>query len=144
MSTGERSSNLIDMKVDASDKKVRSFGILFSALALGVAVFSYLKNGHAWPWFTGASALFLITGLFLQPVLRPLYILWMRFAAILAWFNTRLILGVFFYGILTPVGAILRIQGKDPLKRSLDRTASTYWIKRRPETFNPKRYERLF
>jgi len=144
MSTGERSSNLIDMKVDASDKHVRSFGVLFSAIALGIAVYSFIKNGQAWPWLAGASAVFLITGLFIRPVLRPLYVVWMRFAAILAWFNTRLILGVFFYGILTPVGAFLRLQGKDPLTRRIDRTASSYWIKRAPEPFDPKRYERLF
>ncbi len=132
------------MTVDASDKRVRSFGILFSVLALGIAAYSYWKSGSAWPWFAGASAAFLITGLFLRPVLRPLYVLWMRFAFILAWVNTRLILGVFFYGILTPVGAILRLQGKDPLTRRLDRSASTYWVKRQQEPFNAKRYERLF
>jgi hypothetical protein len=144
MSTGKRSSNLIDLKIDATDKKIRSFGLLFSALALGIGVYSYFKHGHAWPWLAGVSAVFLITGLFLKPVLKPLYIVWMQFAAILAWFNTRLILGVFFYGILTPVGAFLRLQGKDPLSRKIDRTAPTYWTKRSPVPFNPKQYERLF
>jgi len=132
------------MKVDSSNKKVRSFGVLFSVLTLGVAVFSYLKNGHAWPWFVGASGFFLLTGLFVRPLLRPIYVLWMRFAVVLAWVNTRLILGIFFYGILTPVGAILRLQGKDPLTRTPNRSASTYWVKRQPEAFNAKRYERLF
>jgi len=135
---------LIDMKVDASDKKIRSFGILFSILTLGVAAWGYYKHGHAWPWFAGASGFFLITGLLARPLLRPIYVLWMRFAAVLAWFNTRLILSVFFYGILTPVGFVLRLQGKDPLKRRIDRSASTYWIKREPEPFDAKRYERLF
>lgn len=135
---------MIDMKVDASDGKVRSFGVLFSVLALGVAAYSFYKNGTVWPWFAGASAAFLTTGLFVRPVLRPLYVLWMRFAMVLAWVNTRLILGIFFYGILTPVGFILKLQGKDPLTRTIDRTAPTYWIKRAPEAFDPKKYERLF
>ena len=135
---------MIDMKVDASDKKIRSFGILFSILAIAVAAFSYYKNGHAWPWFAGASGFFLVTGVLARPILRPVYILWMRFAAVLAWFNTRLLLGVFFYGILTPVGFIVRLLGKDPLTRRIDRSASTYWIKREPVPFDAKRYERLF
>jgi hypothetical protein len=135
---------LIDMKVDASDKKVRSFGVLFSVLAIAIAAYSYYKQGHVWPWFAGASGFFLITGLLVRPVLRPIYVLWMRFAVVLAWVNTRLILSVFFYGILTPVGFVLRLQGKDPLTRGLDRSASTYWIKRKPEPFDAKRYERLF
>jgi hypothetical protein len=132
------------MKVDASDKKVRNFGVLFSILTLGIAAFSYYKNGHAWPWFAGASGFFLLTGLLVRPVLRPIYVLWMRFAVVLAWVNTRLILSVFFYGILTPVGFVLRLQGKDPLTRRLNHTASTYWVKREPKPFDAKRYERLF
>ena len=135
---------MIDMKVESSEKKVRSFGVLFGILALGVAAFSYLKSGHAWPWFAGASGFFLFTGLFVRPILRPIYTLWMRFAIVLAWVNTRVILGIFFYGILTPVGAIVRLQGKDPLARKVDRSTSTYWLKREPEVFNAKRYERLF
>jgi hypothetical protein len=135
---------LIDLHVDSSDRRVRSFGLLFSAITLGVAAFSYFKGGHAWPWFAGGSGFFLVSGLFLRPVLRPLYVLWMRFAAILGWVNTRLILGIFFYGILTPIGWILRLQGKDPLTRKLDRSAKSYWVKTKPEPFTPKKYERLF
>ena len=35
-------------------------------------------------------------------VLRPIYVGWMKFAFVLGWINTRLILGLFFYLILTP------------------------------------------
>jgi hypothetical protein len=51
---------------------------------------------------------------------------------------------VFFYLVLTPVGLLLRLLGKDPLHRKPDRSAASYWVKRAPEKIDPERYERLF
>ena len=68
----------------------------------------------------------------------------MKFAFVLGWINTRLILGIFFYLILTPVGLIMRLFGRDPLHRKLDRKATTYWEKRGSVEFKRERYERLF
>ena len=92
----------------------------------------------------GGSALFALGGLVLRRALRPVYVGWMKFAFVLGWVNTRLILGLFFYGILTPVGVAMRLFGWDPLTRKIDRTAPSYWVKRVPAPFDPKRSERLF
>jgi hypothetical protein len=68
----------------------------------------------------------------------------MKFAFVLGWVNTRLILGVFFYGILTPIGVTMRLFGWDPLTRKIDRRAESYWVKRAQVPFDAKRYEQLF
>jgi hypothetical protein len=132
------------MKINASDKEVRKFGIMFSIICLGIAGYSYYKSGTVWPWFLGGSVLFALGGLALRSALRPVYVGWMKFAFVLGWVNTRLILGVFFYAILTPIGVIMRIFGWDPLTRKIDRQAPTYWITRKAEAYDPKRHERLF
>jgi len=77
-------------------------------------------------------------------ILRPIYVGWMKFAFVLGWINTRLILGIFFYLILTPVGLIMRLFGRDPLHRKFDRDATTYWAKRPPAEFKQERYQQLF
>ena len=145
MSTGERSSNLISkMHIDSSDGKVRNFGFLFCVVFALLAGFSWYKGGHVWPWLAGGSALFLLLGLVAKPILRPIYIGWMAFAFVLGWINTRLILGVFFYAILLPVGVIFKILRKDPLERTLDRQAPSYWIKREPVPIDRERCARPF
>ncbi|MGA9121288.1 MAG: SxtJ family membrane protein [Bacteroidota bacterium] len=132
------------MHIDSSDAKIRNFGILFCVVMVGLAGLS-LYRGHAgWPWLTAASVLFLLAGFFAKPLLRPVYIGWMMFAFALGWVNTRLILGVFFYGILFPVGLVLRIIGKDPLSRKIDRRQQTYWIKSEQTAIERQRYERPF
>ena len=125
-------------------EEVRKFGILFTGVcAVGVAYLLY-KGNPSWQWFAAGGAFFLITGLFLVPVLRPVYIGWMKFAQVLGWINTRILLGVFFYLVLTPIGVLLRLFGKDLLEERIDRSAKTYWIRRESQPFDPKRYERLF
>ncbi len=135
---------MTDTRIDSSPKEVRKFGFLFSGLCVAVGAYSLYKNGHAWPWLAGGAAFFLGTGLFLHPVLRPIYVGWMKFAQILGWVNTRILLGVFFYLILTPAGLVMRLLGKDPMDRRFDRAARSYWILRTQEPIDPKRYEQVF
>ena len=131
-------------RINASQKEVKKFGILFAALCLGVAAYSVYRGGHVWPWFLGCSLFFLVSGLFVYPLLRPIYIGWMTFAFALGWINTRIILGLFYYVILTPTGVIMRILGKDLLEEKLDRTVTTYWVKRERKPFEASQYERPF
>ena len=132
------------MKIDASDKKVRNFGFLISIVMIAIATLGYHTGRNYWPWFVGGSAFFLLTGMLLKPVLRPIYALWMKFAYGLAWVNTRLLLGLFFYGIITPVGLVMRLLGKDPLTRKFKRSQTSYWVKDDPQSSDEKRYEHLF
>jgi hypothetical protein len=41
-------------------------------------------------------------------------------------------LGVLFYAVLVPIGVMMRIAGKDPLRLKRDAGAATYWIRRVP------------
>ena len=124
--------------------EVRSFGIIFSVLFLFLSAYSLYKGKHEWGWYIGASAFFLISGLFIQPILRPLQYGWMKFAFALGWFNTRLILGLVFYLIVTPVGLFLKLIRKDTLGLKFDLTVSSYWKIREKKAFDKKRYEQLF
>ena len=87
---------------------------------------------------------FVVTGLFLTSILRPIYVVWMKFAYILVWINMRVILGLFFYVVLTPVGLVFRLLGKDLIDQKIDRAAPTYWKRREPQRLDASRYERLF
>jgi hypothetical protein len=131
-------------KIVATKDEVRKFGVLFTGVSVVAAAYLYWKGNPAWPWCLLAGLFFLGTGFLAFPVLRPIYVGWMKFAQVLGWINTRILLGVFFYLVLTPIGVVLRLLGKDLLEQNIDRSARTYWIKRRPEPFDPERYERLF
>ncbi|HUI10336.1 MAG TPA: SxtJ family membrane protein [Bacteroidota bacterium] len=131
-------------RIDDSRAKVRQFGLLFGALGFLAAAYAALAHHRVAWWWLGAGALFTIAGLAAYPLLRPVYRAWMKFAFALAWVNTRVLLGVFFYLVLTPVGLLMRLLGRDLIDQKIDRSAATYWKARKPAAFDPTRYERLF
>jgi len=130
--------------INATPKEVRKFGITFSVLAIGLAAFFFYKENSLWMIFLGAAVFFIVTGLWVYLVLRPIYVGWMIFAFALGWVNTRIILGLAFYLVFAPAGLILRLLRKDLLSLRADRQAKSYWVKRKPQEFSEKRYEQLF
>ncbi len=123
---------------------MRKFGVLFSVICALIGGYIWYDSGEISLWFSGASLIFLASGLFFYAILKPVYVLWMKFALVLAWINTRIILGIAFYLIITPMGLLLRLFGKDLLDQRIDRKAATYWKMREEKPFDPGQYERLF
>lgn len=58
--------------------------------------------------------------------LDPLERLWLRLGLLLGAVNNRIILAVVFYGLLTPMGLLLRWRGNDPLRRRFEAAAASY------------------
>ena len=58
--------------------------------------------------------------------------LWIRFGVLLGKVVSPIALGVLFYGVLAPMGVVMRLMGKDPLRLKLDSGANSYWIRRKP------------
>ena len=68
---------------------------------------------------------------------------WMQLAAVLGYVNTRILLGVMYYGVFTPLGFARRLLGRDPLRRRGPR-ADSYWIPRARTRQEREQFERLF
>jgi hypothetical protein len=61
----------------------------------------------------------------------------------IGWTVSHLLLGSIFYGVITPIGLLLRASGHDPMMRKFDRNASSYWIDHRTGG-DPTSYLRQF
>jgi len=66
-------------------------------------------------------------------MLHPLYRAWMALAHVLAYINTRILLGVIYFVILAPIRGVMSLLRRDPLQRRIDRRRESYWIERTPE-----------
>ncbi len=109
-------------------RELRKFGL---TMAVAFAVFGGLFLWRAkpvWPYFFGIAGFFLIFGLLFPNLLTPIEWAWMKMAHLLGQVMTRLILTLTFYLVITPLGLIMKLSGKDPLHRQFDRSASTYWV----------------
>jgi hypothetical protein len=143
MRIGRKNSRLTD-RSNTETKEIRNFGLLFAALGVFAGAFMVWKENHnSWVAFSLAG-IFLLTGLLLPRVLGPFYRVWMRFAALLAWVNTRVLLTVFFFVVLTPIALMMKLFGKDLLNQKVEKSAESYWVKRVGEPKERTRYEHLF
>ncbi len=69
---------------------------------------------------------------------------WMRFAEGFGSVLTRVILGAFYFLVLTPVGLVLRLAGRDPLDTAFRDGRPSYWIDKEPVEATIERYEKQF
>ena len=53
-------------------------------------------------------------------------------------------MGAIFYLAITPFGVVMRLIGKDPLRRGFDRKAESYWIDRTPPGPSPQSMSNQF
>jgi len=77
----------------------------------------------AWPWVISGVAV--CWALIAPNTLNPVYRIWMRFGLMLNKITTPVIMGAVFFAIISPYGCFLRITGKDPLKKSCDKSANS-------------------
>ena len=118
---------------DLDRKDLRSFGFTTGAIvAVLFGLFFPWALDHAmplWPWILSGV---LIVWASIAPVsLRPAYKLWMRFGLLMSRFTTPLILGILFFGLITPTAFILSLMKWDPLSRRLDGQLNSYRVKSR-------------
>ncbi len=113
------------------DAGLRKFG--FTTGAIVIVLFALLlpwifdfDSMPRWPWII-ASALWL-PALLWPRLLNPVYRVWMKIGMALGWVNSRIILGLVFYALILPMGLVMRLFGKDPMRRKYDSSLKSYRI----------------
>ena len=114
-----------DIKISSN----RSFGIVFFIVFLIVAIYPLINNADLRIWSLIISIIFLILGLINSKLLTPLNKLWFKFGIFLGKLISPIIMGIIFFFVVTPIGLILRIFGKDVLNLKKNNSKS-YWIKK--------------
>jgi hypothetical protein len=110
----------------------RKFGLLFATVFLLLAVWTG-ANGRTGSGVSLAvvAALFLALALVAPARLAPLNVLWFRFGLLLARVVSPVVLGVMFFGLITPVSLLTRLFGRDVL-RLKNPSRETCWVERVP------------
>lgn len=126
---------LVDLKRDPSAREVRQFARLWlPGFCTLFAVWAALR-WQSW----GAAAAFLgvaASGALLDwsrpGWMKALYVAWMWAAFPIGWTVSHLLMATIYYLVITPIGLMMRLLGRDPLERRFDRGAETYWTRRDP------------
>lgn len=137
--------SLIEIRWNADRRFLRQFGLALLAFVGLVGLLHGLREGDFtgafWLWGVGAAVVG--AGFLCPPLLRSIYVGWMLAIYPVAWLVSLVVLAIVFYGVMTPVGILLRIRGYDPLQRRFEPNAETYWVPR-PADEDPGRYLRQY
>lgn len=113
---------------------MRKFGITMAVVLGLIAGLLFWRGREHWVYFGGAAAFFLLFGLVLPAVLKPIHKVWMGLALVMGAVMSRVILIVLFFLAITPIALILRLTGKDLLDKKPGRAASSFWKDHAPRT----------
>jgi hypothetical protein len=123
----------------------RHFGIFFGGVFLAIAGYGHFKGWQQLAvigWAAGAGA-FGVVALAAPNALRPLNRAWFWLGQLLGKVVSPIVLGIIFYGLITPVGVVGRRLGRDELRLNR-RPVASYWIDRQPPGPEPDSFKHQF
>ena len=82
-------------------------------------------------------------GVVAPQVLKPLQKAWMAFSVIIGFFMSRLILAILFFGVITPIGLLMKLFRQDILGQRIEKSISSYW-RERPAAKAKESYENQY
>jgi len=130
--------------IKSGRRELRQFGITVG-IVLGLLGCFFIWRQKEWCYyFIIISFVFLLFGLVFPLLLKPVHKVWMALAIFMGWCMTGVILGVLFYLVVTPIGLLMRLCGKDFLDRKFDSTVQSYWVQRKAVKSEKRNYENQF
>lgn len=132
-------------RLKTENRRALEFAAILAVAGVGFGALSL------WRHHTGRAAIFAgagVAALALALVARPLWIrlfrLWMGLAEALGWVMTRVLLTVFYFLVLTPVGLFRRWTGRPTLDTAWRDGKASYWIDKDPVEPTVDRYAKRF
>ncbi|HEU4520482.1 MAG TPA: SxtJ family membrane protein [Thermoanaerobaculia bacterium] len=117
-------------------KQLISFGLI---MAIAFLVLAWWLDVV---WLYVVSGVFLLLAIVTPRALAPLYRPWMRLAEALGWFNTRVLLALIFYLVVTPIGLVMRLFGRSPV--AAEERNGSFWAAPPKHSWGDKHFEKQF
>ncbi len=109
----------------------RVFGLVFGSVFIALAFLPTVTGPGPLRWYLLVpAAVFWVAALFVPRVLSPFNSMWTKLGLLMHRITNPIVMAAIYYGVLTPVGLVIRISGKDLLNLRRDPAASTYWLVR--------------
>jgi len=108
----------------------KSFGILFCIVFAIIGLYPLLSFNFVRVWALVIALIFLVLGLTKPSVLKPLNTGWIKLGEILGKIIAPVVMLLVFFIVITPIGLMLRLFGKDILGLKFSEKVKTYWITR--------------
>ncbi len=117
-------------ELDRSPRAFRKFGFTIAAALLLITLFLAFRHRET-GWIWGAAGLgFLVAAALVPMWLGPFHRIWLSFSIVLGAIMTPVILTIFFFAVVTPVGLLQRLFGKRSVELRFRTEEKSYWRER--------------
>jgi hypothetical protein len=137
---------LMEIEWHPSGRQLRVFGVSGFAASIPAALILRFAwgAGGVWPWVVvAAGAAIFACSLISQPATRLLYIGLTLVAMPLGIVVSFLVLGAFYFLLVTPLAIVFRLIGRDSMHRKYEPQAESYWVPHKASE-NTERYLHQF
>ena len=138
--------SLVTINIKPTEKQLNDFGTASAIMLAVIAVLLHWLKGLSGNWALFICALGLLIYLLSRintHLVRPVYLGLILITFPIGWIISFIVMAVFYFLILTPVGILFKLIKRDPLHRTFDRTADSYWVPHRTAD-SVKRYFNQF
>jgi hypothetical protein len=129
--------SLVEIDWNPGIRQLRVFGLSALAASVVLAGVFVLLWGLTIVWaivaLAGGAAILLLS-LVWPRAARVVYVALSAVGLPIGFVVSFVLLGAFYFLLLTPIALLFRLIGRDSLHRRFDRAAGTYWIARKPTT----------
>ncbi|MCW5555047.1 MAG: hypothetical protein KIS67_23145 [Verrucomicrobiae bacterium] len=123
---------------------LRKFGLVVGGVLTGLGLLFLWRHKLYYPYFLWPGVVLVFFGAVWPRALKWVYLVWMSAAFVLGFAMAHVILTLLFFVIITPVGLVARLAGKDFLRLKLNRVAKSYWLPREQRVKPPADYEKQY
>ena len=131
-----------DKQVKLLDNRI--FGLVFSAIFFVIAFLPFIWGGEYRFWALLVALVWAVPALFFPSVLAPLNRLWAQFGLLMHKVVNPVLMALIFFLTVVPTGLVLKLFGKDPMRRKFDSNVDSYWISRDPQSLTKESFDDQF
>ncbi len=109
---------------------LKTFALIWSFIFSIIGLWPLIDNGGIRLWALAITLIFILIAFLKPAILKSFYKIWIKIGEFVGNIVSKVIMIILFYGMFTPTALVLKIFGKDLLRKKLDKNSPTYWIKR--------------
>lgn len=135
--------SLIEVNWSPNSRQLRGFGITAIIASTIIGTLLYLFKGVSLNWFFVVFAFGLIiflSSIFYIKLTKIIYVSMIAVTLPIGYVVSFTILAGFYFLVMTPIGIIFSLIGRDSLYRRFDSKTESYWLEHK----SPERLERYF
>lgn len=133
------------MNLNPTKKELKKFGLVFSVILLALGFLNLHKGREIAFLCLGLfSLLILLLSILCPKGIKPFYFIITRAGRVIGWINTRVLLILVYYLMLTPMAIIFKLFRKNFLDRSFDKNCQSYWIPKASDSAGQGGYEKQY